>query len=104
MNPTIYLAITLDQRRPASYEPQPPLYGRDCHRGFYLPGSIIRPSWAQTLLLLWQERPSPNFRGLTEDWQEEPDESPDGSFPCLHWGAPVPEMGMANFSFNKPAD
>jgi excinuclease ABC subunit A len=48
--------------------------------------------------------PPPIFEGSSEDWQEEPDDSPDGSFPCLHWGAPVPEMGMANFSFNKPAD
>jgi excinuclease ABC subunit A len=47
--------------------------------------------------------PPPTFDTPTEDWQEEPDESPDGSFPCPNCGAPVPEMGMANFSFNKPA-
>lgn len=104
MNPTISRAITLDQRRPASYEPQPPLYGRDCHGDFYLPASIICPSWAQTLSLMWQERPAPNFRGLTEDWQEESDENPEGSFPCPHSGTALAEMGMANFSFNKPAD
>lgn len=38
-----------------------------------------------------------------ETWQDESDESPDGSYPCPHCGASVPEMGMANFSFNKPA-
>lgn len=37
-----------------------------------------------------------------EDWQDESDESPEGTFPCPNCGAPVPEMGMANFSFNKP--
>jgi excinuclease ABC subunit A len=25
------------------------------------------------------------------------------TFPCPHCGAPIPEIGMANFSFNKPA-
>ncbi len=38
-----------------------------------------------------------------KDWQDESDESPEGTFPCPHCGAAVPEMGMANFSFNKPA-
>lgn len=36
-------------------------------------------------------------------WEAESDESPDGTYPCSHCGAAVPEMGMANFSFNKPA-
>ena len=40
---------------------------------------------------------------LPDDWQDESDESPDGTYPCPHCGAAVPEMGMANFSFNKPA-
>src|SRR6266545_4874893 len=36
---------------------------------------------------------------------DEPDEAPEaGEFvPCPHCGTPVPEMGMAHFSFNKPA-
>jgi excinuclease ABC subunit A len=38
-----------------------------------------------------------------EDWIDESDESPEGSYRCPHCGAAVPEMGMANFSFNKPA-
>lgn len=38
-----------------------------------------------------------------EDWQDESEETPDGTFPCPHCGTAVPEMGMANFSFNKPA-
>ncbi|NMB55629.1 MAG: excinuclease ABC subunit UvrA [Leptolinea sp.] len=28
---------------------------------------------------------------------------PEDSFPCPHCGTAIPEMGMANFSFNKPA-
>jgi excinuclease ABC subunit A len=46
--------------------------------------------------------PPPTFESSAEDWQDESDESPDGTFPCPHCGAGVPEMGMVNFSFNKP--
>ncbi|MAT44101.1 MAG: excinuclease ABC subunit A [Anaerolineaceae bacterium] len=56
-------------------------------------------------------RPCPNCRkdvpppmyDFPENWQDESDESLDGSIPCPHCGAALPEMGMANFSFNKPA-
>ena len=37
-----------------------------------------------------------------DDWDETEEESLDETFPCPHCRAPVPEMGMANFSFNKP--
>jgi len=44
-----------------------------------------------------------------EGWDEEPaglsasPEAEDGeTYPCPHCGAPVPEMNMAHFSFNKP--
>jgi excinuclease ABC subunit A len=47
--------------------------------------------------------PPSTFESSEEDWQDESDESPDGSYPCPHCGAAVPEMGMADFSFNKPA-
>ena len=46
--------------------------------------------------------PPPTYE-LDENWQDESDESPEGAYPCPHCGAAVPEMGMANFSFNKPA-
>jgi excinuclease ABC subunit A len=46
--------------------------------------------------------PPPTY-DLDDDWQDESDESPDDTYPCPHCGAPVPELGMANFSFNKPA-
>ena len=46
----------------------------------------------------------PSTYGSSDDiWQDESDESPDGTYPCPHCGAEVPEMGMADFSFNKPA-
>jgi excinuclease ABC subunit A len=46
----------------------------------------------------------PSTYGAPDDtWQDESDESPDGMVPCPHCGAEVPEMGMADFSFNKPA-
>ncbi len=47
--------------------------------------------------------PPPTYESSDENWQDESDESPDGTYPCPHCGAVVPEMGMANFSFNKPA-
>ena len=46
--------------------------------------------------------PPPTYESSDDTWQDESDESPDGTFPCPHCGAAVPEMGMANFSFNKP--
>ena len=50
----------------------------------------------------------PTFGIGYEDWDGDDETSSDpGSsertFPCPHCGAPVPEIGMANFSFNKPA-
>jgi excinuclease ABC subunit A len=50
-----------------------------------------------------QNVPPPTFESAEAELEEEWDESPDGSYPCPHCGAAVPEMGMANFSFNKPA-
>ena len=51
--------------------------------------------------------PPPTYESSEDDWhaseETESDESPEGTYPCPHCGAAVPEMGMANFSFNKPA-
>ena len=47
--------------------------------------------------------PPPTFESSAEDWQDESDESPDATYPCPHCGTAVPELGMVNFSFNKPA-
>ncbi len=47
--------------------------------------------------------PPPTYDFADDNWQEVMDESPDGTYPCPNCGAAVPEMGMADFSFNKPA-
>ena len=47
--------------------------------------------------------PPPVFEDAEEDWMDEGGENPEGSFACPHCSQPIPEMGMANFSFNKPA-
>ncbi len=47
--------------------------------------------------------PPPTYESPDDNWQDESDESPDGTYPCPRCGAKLPEMGMANFSFNKPA-
>ena len=51
--------------------------------------------------------PPPTFEYAEDELPDESNEpqtaNPEDTFPCPHCGAPVPEMGMANFSFNKPA-
>jgi excinuclease ABC subunit A len=54
----------------------------------------------------------PSFNTSQTEWDAEPgsaeanvdDDSPtdEETFPCPHCGAPIPELGMAHFSFNKP--
>jgi excinuclease ABC subunit A len=54
----------------------------------------------------------PSFNASLSEWDAEtssaeasPDDdslSPEETFPCPHCGAPIPEIGMAYFSFNKP--
>jgi excinuclease ABC subunit A len=51
---------------------------------------------------------APAFDALDEDWDDEAEgevelAGPEETFPCPHCGAAIPEIGMANFSFNKPA-
>ena len=40
-----------------------------------------------------------------EGWDDEANDTAETteSYPCPHCGAPIPELGMAHFSFNKPA-
>lgn len=50
----------------------------------------------------------PSFEPSTAEWDDEEGveddpSAPEETFPCPHCGAPVAEMTMANFSFNKPA-
>ena len=48
----------------------------------------------------------PSFHSILQDSEKESgfddDESVEESFPCPNCGTHIPEMGMANFSFNKP--
>jgi excinuclease ABC subunit A len=57
-----------------------------------------------------QEVPPAYDAGEMEVWtdessEDEPEESFEDSitYPCPHCGTPIPELGMAHFSFNKPA-
>ncbi len=49
----------------------------------------------------------PSFDAATAEWASEAsadDDAPpaEATFPCPHCGAPIPEISMAHFSFNKP--
>ncbi|HET8846704.1 MAG TPA: excinuclease ABC subunit UvrA, partial [Ktedonobacteraceae bacterium] len=49
----------------------------------------------------------PSFNSSNIEWENETSMDDDAAvssetFPCPHCGAPVPEIGMAYFSFNKP--
>jgi excinuclease ABC subunit A len=50
----------------------------------------------------------PTFDPSNVEWESESSadddtSAPEETFPCPHCGAPIPEIGMAHFSFNKPA-
>jgi len=50
----------------------------------------------------------PSFDLSNTEWESESradDDAPapEETFPCPHCGVPIPEIGMAHFSFNKPA-
>ncbi len=50
----------------------------------------------------------PTFDPSNAEWESESSadddaSAPEETFPCPHCGAPIPEIGMAHFSFNKPA-
>ncbi|MGZ3664962.1 MAG: ABC-ATPase UvrA, partial [Ktedonobacterales bacterium] len=50
---------------------------------------------------------APSFDPSTADWAgdssaDDDASAPEETFPCPHCGAPIPEIGMAHFSFNKP--
>ncbi len=49
----------------------------------------------------------PSFDPSNTEWESEfslddDASAPEETYPCPHCGAPVPEIGMAHFSFNKP--
>lgn len=71
------------------------LYARLGHRPCPSCGADIPPSHDVNGGEIWDDESADNLPG---------DSAGDGeSFPCPNCGHPIPEIGMANFSFNKPA-
>jgi excinuclease ABC subunit A len=67
------------------------LFARLGHRPCPACGKDVPPSF------------DPSNAGLENESSLDDDSSaPEETFPCPHCGAPVAEIGMANFSFNKP--
>jgi excinuclease ABC subunit A len=55
----------------------------------------------------WLRQSPSSFDPSSEEWEgetsaDEDASTPEETFPCPHCGAPVPEIGMEFFSFNKP--
>jgi excinuclease ABC subunit A len=71
------------------------LYARIGHRSCLSCGADVPPLYDVDDTGAWDDEPNGG----------EPDEAFDliDRYPCPHCGAPVPELGMAHFSFNKPA-
>lgn len=101
LSPSISVGQNLSNRSPRStvgtvtevYTYLRVLFARMGHRPCPSCGREVRPS-------------------ITEVWDEQADTATDDTgaeleigdtFPCPHCGGPIPELGMAHFSFNKPA-
>ncbi|MDY7078615.1 MAG: excinuclease ABC subunit UvrA [Chloroflexota bacterium] len=71
------------------------LYARIGHRPCPACGANVPPSYDVGDVGRWDDEPNGH----------EPDAAFDGgdTYPCRNCGAPMPELGMAHFSFNKPA-
>jgi excinuclease ABC subunit A len=65
------------------------LYARLGHRPCSVCGKDVPPSF--------------NTDWVSESSADDDAAATEETFPCPHCGAPIPEIGMANFSFNKPA-
>jgi excinuclease ABC subunit A len=50
-----------------------------------------------------EDVPPPELDEQDEDLFAETEAGPEDTFPCPHCGAALPDLGMADFSFNKPA-
>ena len=97
-------AVALDQRRPAPDQPQPALDRGHRHRGIHLPARAVRPPGSPPLPALRPGRAAAHLRILRRRLAGRIRRKPRrDAYPCPHCGGAVPEMGMANFSFNKPA-
>ena len=103
LSPTISVGQQLANRSPRStvgtftevYTYLRVLYARIGHRTCSSCGQDVPPMQDVTSLDIWDDEPN----------GRDPDEAYEGgtTYPCPHCGEPVPELGMAHFSFNKPA-
>ena len=71
------------------------LYARVGHRPCPSCGADIPPSYDVDAIGAWDDEPTEN--GVSEAAE------PSETYPCPNCGARVPQLGMAHFSFNKPA-
>ncbi len=71
------------------------LFARLGHRPCPACGADVPPSHNVDSGEIWDDESTSNSAGDSP--------SDGGSFSCPKCGAPIPEFGMANFSFNKPA-
>jgi excinuclease ABC subunit A len=67
------------------------LYARLGHRTCAQCGSDVPPSFDTSQDEVWNDEANGESAETTD------------TYPCPHCGAPLPELGMAHFSFNKPA-
>jgi excinuclease ABC subunit A len=72
------------------------LFARLGHRPCPTCGKDVPPSFNASLAE-WDAE-----AGAVEASPEDDSATPEETFPCPHCGAPIPEIGMAYFSFNKP--
>ena len=70
------------------------LFARLGHRPCPACGQNVPPSF-DPANAEWADDPGPTSGGADAD-------APEETFPCPHCGAPIPEINMAHFSFNKP--
>ncbi len=83
------------------------LYARLGHRPCPTCGKDVPPSFDSSTAE-WEDGSSAGFSGAGEpsigpiSGADEGASTPEETFPCPHCGAPVPEISMAHFSFNKP--
>jgi len=72
------------------------LFARVGHRPCPSCGKDVPPSF-DVSRMEWDSEP-----GSAESSADDDSAVPEETFPCPHCGAPIPEIGMAYFSFNKP--
>jgi excinuclease ABC subunit A len=74
------------------------LFARLGHRPCPACGKDVAPSFNPP-----NDSPESRAEWESESGAGEDDSAPEETFPCPHCGAPIPGIGMANLSFNKPA-